>query len=132
MNCAEFNFHENASAYDLSEGYNLLYLQDSASRTTISVHIPALTGCDNAYSATFATNRRGGDKVTRLNLCFARGGIRLYNISYLSDGFNLSDDGAKIRGNNHLIGELVTSNRRIGFLSCVEMKTLLPRQPLAD
>ena len=124
--CRDCNFSEDIPLATLREGHRTLYHASDNAGGEVQVRILASTDCANAYSATFASNHRGDDKITRLHLCFARDGLHLYNISYPSSGFNLADTGAKVRGNIHLIDEMLLNNRcRVGFLSREEMKTLL-------
>ena len=84
LQCKECRAIEKLTIEEMSEGYNSMFFQESDKDADKPVHILALTDCANAYSATFASNHRGGDKLTRLHLCFIRGGLHIYNISYLS------------------------------------------------
>ena len=84
-----------------------------------------LTDSDNAFSASHSCNPRSVDKHTRVAMCFIRGGMDRYNLSFLAAGLNVADVGTKWHVSDPSIMELFSTNRcYIGFLSRVETKQL--------
>ena len=90
-------------------------------------YIPILIPADsaNAFSSPHGWSPRSIDKHTRIHMCYIRGGLGRYNLSFCSAGFNLADCGAKMRGQVNLAEMAFLRNRcRIGFLSRTEMHRL--------
>ena len=99
----------------------LIMVSDVDSHRKIGVIV--LTDIANAFSAVHAGNPRCQDRLTRLHLCYFRGGMDLYNLSFISEGFNLSDCGTKHRGNSKILNRVNSPNDcQIGFISRAAMK----------
>jgi len=78
----------------------------------------------NAFSAVHEGNPRCQDRLTRLHLRYVRGSMDSYILSFISEGFNLSDCGAKHRGNLNILYRVNSSSDcQIGFISRAAMKS---------
>ena len=93
--------------------------------------IMIVTDSDNAFSSVHTGNPRRRDRLTRLHLRYVRDGLDLYNLSFISDGFNLSDVGANRSGMVALVDEMNLANvGYLGFLARAEMKVLAHQEKI--
>ena len=85
--------------------YSQFFLPPTVDSSTTVAAI-FLSDSANNFSALHASNPRCQDRLTRLHLCYIRDGLDIYNVSFLSAGFNLSDAGTKAKGLVFLVYKL--------------------------